>query len=136
MLLGLEVGSFEPVLLDSESVDALGDSFFEGFLVVDALGQFGEQGFFLPSVPVLQGLVGHVGISSLKSRLTVGFANWILDTPGYDSSSSGQDISRSGNMGRACNRFCPCLLLGPQSGFGLYANLKIRPKVVFSPILI
>ncbi len=75
MLLGLEVGSFEPVLLDSESVDALGDSFFEGFLVVDALGQFGEQGFFLPSVPVLQGLVGHVGISSLKSRLTVGFAN-------------------------------------------------------------
>ena len=64
MLLGLEIGSFEPVLLDSELVDALGDSFFEGFLVVDALCQFGEQGFSLPSVPILQGLVGHVGISS------------------------------------------------------------------------
>src|SRR5207247_2472586 len=40
VLLGLEVGSFEPVLLDSESVDALGDSFFVGLLVVGSTIRF------------------------------------------------------------------------------------------------
>jgi hypothetical protein len=57
VLLCLEVGSFEPVLLDLEFVDDLGDLFFEWFLVVDAIGDLGEQGFSLLSVPILHGLV-------------------------------------------------------------------------------
>src|SRR6266487_3152982 len=42
-------------------------------------------------------------------------------------------LSSLGNRRLACDRFCLCVLWGPQSGFGLYANLEIGGKVVFSP---